>query len=103
MEPLRWHSWHRSWRIGATSLANVGWLRAGAEPVKSAASEIAGTVRKALSAHRLIPVRRGTENRGVVIMHSFHPVSLSDINDCLTVYHHRKRHKRGMREPRPRE
>jgi hypothetical protein len=33
IEPLRWHSWHRACKIGATSLVNVTDLAASFVPV----------------------------------------------------------------------
>src|ERR1700680_2244990 len=65
MEPLRWHSWHRACKIGATSLANVTDLLAGAEPPSVVASAaIAGpdSVRKAPNASMPIPLIRYIEN-----------------------------------------
>src|SRR5258706_8075688 len=58
-EPLRWHSWQRSWKIGATSLANVtAWAvsDAPAEVAASAPNSAAGSVTKAANARSLAGV-----------------------------------------------
>src|SRR6185369_8550139 len=58
-EPLRWHSWQRSWKIGATSLANVTAFAVSAGPAEVAASapkSAAGRLTKAASAMNLAPV-----------------------------------------------
>src|SRR6266576_3473411 len=58
-EPFRWHSWHRSWKIGAISLANVTALAVSAGPAVVAASaphSAAGSVTKAANAKSLAGV-----------------------------------------------
>src|SRR5882724_13449898 len=58
-EPFRWHSWQRSWKIGAISLANVTALAVSAGPAVVAASapnSAAGSVTKAANAKSLAGV-----------------------------------------------
>src|SRR5579859_3041373 len=62
-EPLRWHSWHRSWKIGAISLANVTALAVSAGPADvaaSAPSSAAGSVAKAANTKSLTRVITGS-------------------------------------------
>src|SRR5579863_4186792 len=58
-EPLRWHSWQRSWKIGAISLAKVTALAVSAGPAEVAASApktAHGSVTKAANAMNLAGV-----------------------------------------------
>src|SRR5581483_10173273 len=38
MEPLRWHSWHLAWKMGATSLVNVTGFSVNAAAIKDPAA-----------------------------------------------------------------